>query len=393
MRLTFLGTGPSEGVPQEGCDTKTCKKARKGRSNKNNRLQTSGLIEYNNKNILMNVSNDIKLQIQENKVKQVDAALITHGNDDAIGGLYELGQLRENNDDKLDLYCEEETWDRITDDFDKESLDYIERHIIEPYESFEVYGLTITPLRFPHSRNEDRYPYVGFKISNENDMMWAEDTSAPTHDEIPEKTQEYMHNLDLLVYDGAMGEGNQIYNHNTLNEDLMNRLLDFDPETVFFVQCGVSVPAYEDATDFVKSFDTRFNISYDRMSFNVEELREYVSDQLIQEDDVEEYISEIPNLDDRVLTDDHRILHAWASTLKRHDKDDMGGWTAEDIQRAHHKVVQEMERRGMKHNSPLDLQEFGLEKFLSNPLLITRLDGEELKKLHDEVHKKWEKLM
>lgn len=56
-------------------------------------------------------------------------------------------------------------------------------------------------------------------------------------------------------------------------------------------------------------------------------------------------------LPDKVLTDDHRICHAWASMIQKGKK--IKGWSYEDVWNAHRLIAQEMLRRGMKHNTPI----------------------------------------
>lgn len=56
-------------------------------------------------------------------------------------------------------------------------------------------------------------------------------------------------------------------------------------------------------------------------------------------------------LDDRVLIDDHKVAHAWWATIITGNK--IKGWSKEDVWNAHKLISQEMEKRGIKHTSPL----------------------------------------
>ncbi len=74
MKLTFLGTGTSTGVPSVGCDCETCL----SNDPKDKRLRVSILIEHNGKTILVDTSIDFRQQALRANIKYLDAVLITH---------------------------------------------------------------------------------------------------------------------------------------------------------------------------------------------------------------------------------------------------------------------------------------------------------------------------
>jgi len=87
MKLTFLGTGTSHGVPVIGCDCKVCKSTDK----KNNRYRSSVLITTNeNKNILIDIGPEFRIQALENHIKHIDTVLLTHSHADHLHGIDDL---------------------------------------------------------------------------------------------------------------------------------------------------------------------------------------------------------------------------------------------------------------------------------------------------------------
>ncbi len=86
MRITFLGTGTSQGVPVIGCECKVCKSENK----KDKRLRSSVLIEEEDKNIIIDTGPDLRQQSLKNNVCKIDFVLYTHAHRDHVSGIDEL---------------------------------------------------------------------------------------------------------------------------------------------------------------------------------------------------------------------------------------------------------------------------------------------------------------
>ena len=96
MKIVFLGTGTSHGVPPLDCmmdDYVRCKRdvCRLSQSDpKHARTRSSLFVEWNGVNICIDVSLDFRQQALREKIKRIDAVLITHGHADHIGGIPDL---------------------------------------------------------------------------------------------------------------------------------------------------------------------------------------------------------------------------------------------------------------------------------------------------------------
>lgn len=87
MKLTFLGTGTSHGVPVIACDCRICKST----NPKNKRNRCSAYIETNKgKAILLDIGPEFRIQAIQNNIKKVDALLLTHSHADHLHGIDDL---------------------------------------------------------------------------------------------------------------------------------------------------------------------------------------------------------------------------------------------------------------------------------------------------------------
>lgn len=87
MKLVFLGTGTSQGVPVIACDCPVCKSA----DSRNKRYRSSVYVRTDDdKFILVDIGPEFRLQCIENDVKKIDAVLLTHSHADHLHGIDDL---------------------------------------------------------------------------------------------------------------------------------------------------------------------------------------------------------------------------------------------------------------------------------------------------------------
>lgn len=86
MRITFLGTGTSQGIPVIGCSCKTCL----SRNTKDQRLRCSIYVEHPEFSFIVDAGPDFRTQVLRNNIKKLDFILLTHEHNDHTAGLDDI---------------------------------------------------------------------------------------------------------------------------------------------------------------------------------------------------------------------------------------------------------------------------------------------------------------
>jgi len=137
MRLTFLGTGTSFGVPQIGCECAVCHSA----DPRDRRTRAGALVEVGETAILIDTPPELRLQMVAAGRSRVDAVLYTHEHADHVNGIDDLRTFSVRQRRALPLYGPAETLASI-----KTSFNYIFDHGIRAYEGTSKPTLELRPL-------------------------------------------------------------------------------------------------------------------------------------------------------------------------------------------------------------------------------------------------------
>src|SRR4051794_9397258 len=154
MKLTFLGTGTSTGVPSIGCECETCRSS----DPRDKRLRVSVIIEHGGQTVLIDTSSDFRQQALRYGLRWLDAILVTHCHVDHIFGLDDVRPLNFRYG-PIGLYANERAWVDIRRIFQYifepdhfgGGLPQIVPHVVNHGASFCIGpDLLITPLEVIH---------------------------------------------------------------------------------------------------------------------------------------------------------------------------------------------------------------------------------------------------
>ena len=232
MKITFLGTGTSIGVPVIGCTCEVCK----SQDSRDIRLRASILWEVEGRRFLIDAGPDFRQQMLLSGCTQFNAILITHEHYDHVGGLDDVRGINLSTKRDVKIYAEQRPADAI-----RRSLHYVfaaEKYPGVPDMTLNVIGLDpinidgieVKPIRAIHCK----LPIVGYRIGN-----WAYITDASY---IPEESLKELKGLDVLVIN-ALRWKNHI-SHFTV-EDALEVVKKLQPRRVYFTHVCHEIGLYE----------------------------------------------------------------------------------------------------------------------------------------------------
>ena len=212
MKLRFLGTGTSTGIPEIGCSCEVCTSSDK----RDRRLRASVLIEIEGKRILIDCGPDFRLQmletLKDDYFTDLEGVILTHEHYDHVGGLDDLRAFCKKG--ALPIYTEDYVAEairtRISYVFAKNKYPGIPNLELIPVKNdpFFISDIKITPIRLVHGK----LPILGFRI---NDYAYLTDLKI-----IPEKEYEKLKKLDVLVIN-ALRQKEHVA-HENLQQALLN---------------------------------------------------------------------------------------------------------------------------------------------------------------------------
>ena len=215
MRLTFLGTGTSCGVPTIGCQCYTCT----SKDPHDKRLRCSALVETETTRILIDCGPDFRQQMMPQPFRKIDGILITHAHYDHMGGM-----------DDIRPYCQFGEINVYADPIAREGLlqmlpycfaehrypgvPAIQLHEIHKHEPLRIGDLDIMPIEVMHHD----LPILGFRISSLTSDHLPQPSLAYITDmkTIDEGELDYLRDVDTLIVNALRQKPH--HSHQTLSE-------------------------------------------------------------------------------------------------------------------------------------------------------------------------------
>lgn len=156
MKISFLGTGTSLGVPVVGCQCKVCQRGEK----RDKRLRSSVMVEENDTRFVIDSGPDFRYQMLRENVNKLDAILITHHHQDHIAGLDDVRSFNFLSGKAMDVYASKDDQVRIREEFSyafaKNKYPGVPAYnLIEITEDqFKIGDLVVHPFKVLHMKME-----------------------------------------------------------------------------------------------------------------------------------------------------------------------------------------------------------------------------------------------
>lgn len=222
MKLKFLGTGTSQGIPVIGSDHPVCK----SNDPKDKRLRTSAIITTDAGNkILIDCGPDFRQQMLTNNETRLDAVLLTHEHNDHIIGLDDLRPLIFQNEKNMPIYCSTRVKEEITQRFPYAFSDNkypgapsFDITIIE--KKLSILDTEIEPIEVMHGK----LPILGFKIKN---LAYITDANFISNEE-----KQKLKNLDVLIIN-CLRKEKRHHSHYILPE-VLDLVQELQPKQTYF---------------------------------------------------------------------------------------------------------------------------------------------------------------
>jgi phosphoribosyl 1,2-cyclic phosphate phosphodiesterase len=162
LKITFLGSGTSSGVPMIGCDCPVCTSADK----KDNRLRSSILVQSAHTTLVVDTGPDFRYQMLRKKIRHLNAVLFTHPHKDHLGGLDDVRAFNFLLRKPMDVYADSLTEEALRRDFHYAFSDTkypgipeLDLHTIT-LEPFVIGDIPVTPILVWHFK----MPVMGFRF-------------------------------------------------------------------------------------------------------------------------------------------------------------------------------------------------------------------------------------
>ncbi len=253
MKVTFLGTGTSQGVPILCCECAVCR----SQSPKDKRLRSSILIQSSLANVVIDSGPDFRQQLLRIGLKTLDAVVFTHEHKDHIAGLDEVKAFNFFNKMRMPVYATDRVQQALKREFayifaeDKyPGIPEVDLYTVRE-EPFVVKEITFTPIEVMHYK----LPVKAYRIK---DFTYITDANFISPEE-----KEKIRGSKIIVINALRRE--EHISHYTLDE-AVSLLRDLKPEKAYLThishQMGLHAEVSRELPDFIE-------IAYDGLEIEI----------------------------------------------------------------------------------------------------------------------------
>ncbi len=255
LKITFLGTGTSQGVPVIGCNCLVCNSVDK----RDSRLRVSIWVQTEDKSIVIDSGPDFRYQMLRAGVNDLDAILYTHEHKDHIAGLDDIRPYNYILKKKIDIYADVRVQEALRREFQYifadvryHGLPQINVHTIKNGEHFSIGNNEIVPFEVMHYK----LPILGFRIG---DFTYITDAKT-----ISEENLAKLKGTKVLVLNALQKESH--ISHLTFDEAIA--MADkIGAETTYFTHVSHNLGLHSDVE---QELPKHIKLAFDGLTFELE---------------------------------------------------------------------------------------------------------------------------
>lgn len=253
IKITFLGTGTSQGIPVISSTHPVCFSTDK----RDKRLRASILIEWDDYTYVVDCGPDFRYQMLRANVQKINGVLLTHEHADHISGIddlrpfsFQLGAVP--------IYAQKRVlqdlsakFDYIFNDEDKyPGAPSVLQNEVDS-EPFKLYNLQVTPIKVLHGKLE----ILGYKFNN---IAYLTDVKTISSEE-----KEKLKNLDVLIINAIRYKAH----HSHLNlEEALELIEELNPKKAYLTHISHHLGFHAEVE---KTVPKNVFLAYDELVLNV----------------------------------------------------------------------------------------------------------------------------
>jgi phosphoribosyl 1,2-cyclic phosphate phosphodiesterase len=254
MKITFLGTGTSQGVPLIACDCEVCQST----DTHDKRLRSSILVQVNGLDLVVDSGPDFRQQMLRAELKKLDGLIFTHAHKDHIAGLDDIRGFNFKMKTAVDVYCTEQVEHQMRQEFQYifhehryPGIPEVNLHRIGKDQVFDVKGFLVKPVEVMHYM----LPVLGFRFG---DFVYITDANF-----ISDTEKEKIKGCHTLVLNALRVDAH--ISHFSLHEAL--QLIDeLKPKKAYLTHISHQLGKYADVE---KTLPPDVHLAYDCLEINL----------------------------------------------------------------------------------------------------------------------------
>ena len=254
MRITFLGTGTSQGVPLISCKCAVCAST----DERDKRLRSAVALTIGEQYIVIDSGPDFRQQMLRDNATHLDAIVFTHEHKDHIAGLDDVRAFNFTMGRPVDVYCTEQVEEALRREFhyafSEKKYPGVPEIILNRIENipFNINGVVFTPIEVLHFKMK----VFGYRIGN---FTYITDANFISEEEIQKVI-----GSEILVLNGLRKEAHP--SHFTFDEAL-ELIARIKPKQAYLTHISHQLGKHEDVTN---ELPPNVHLAYDGLTIDLD---------------------------------------------------------------------------------------------------------------------------